>query len=104
VANEDQENAIVGRYGGDEFIVLFKEGQPQYIMEKAKKLYNEITSFYVNYLSQEIKVTVSMGVVCTTSLPYAKKFAQLFKVADQALYMAKRQGKNQIVYLSNENC
>jgi diguanylate cyclase (GGDEF)-like protein len=104
VANEDQENAIVGRYGGDEFIVLFKEGHPQYIMEKAKKLYNEITSFYVDYLSQEIKVTVSMGVVCTTSLPYAKKFAQLFKVADQALYMAKRQGKNQIVYLSNENC
>jgi len=104
VANEDQENTIVGRYGGDEFIVLFKESQPQTIMDKAKKLYNEITSFHVNYLSQEIKVTVSIGVVCTSSIPYAKKFTQLFKVADQALYMAKRQGKNQIVYLSNDNC
>ncbi|QBK25117.1 tetratricopeptide repeat-containing diguanylate cyclase [Ureibacillus thermophilus] len=104
VANEDQENTIVGRYGGDEFIVLFKESQPKNIMEKAKKLHNEITSFHVNYFSQEIKVTVSIGVVCTSSIPYAKKFAQLFKVADQALYMAKRQGKNQIVYLSNDNC
>lgn len=104
VASEDKDNIIVGRYGGDEFIVLFKGYPPQSIMEKAKQLYKEITSFQVNYSDQEIKVTVSIGVVCTNSLPYAKKFAQIFKVADQALYMAKRQGKNQIVYLSNENC
>lgn len=104
VANEDKENIIVGRYGGDEFIVLLKGYPSHSIMERAKQLYNEITSFQINYLTNEIKVTVSIGVVCTNSIPYAKKFTQIFKVADQALYMAKRQGKNQIVYLSNENC
>lgn len=104
VANEDKENIIVGRYGGDEFVVIFKDYPSHSIMEKAKQLYNEITSVKVKYLNNEIKVTPSIGVVCTDSLPSAKKFTQLFRVADQALYMAKRQGKNQIVYLSKENC
>ncbi|NLY80107.1 MAG: GGDEF domain-containing protein [Lysinibacillus sp.] len=104
VANEDKENIIVGRYGGDEFVVIFKDYPSHSIIEKAKQLYNEITSVKVKYLNNEIKVTPSIGVVCTDSLPSAKKFTQLFRVADQALYMAKRQGKNQIVYLSKENC
>ncbi|MED3661245.1 tetratricopeptide repeat-containing diguanylate cyclase [Ureibacillus terrenus] len=104
VAYEDKENILVGRYGGDEFIVLFRNCPPHSIMDKAKQLYNEITSIQINHASHDIHLTVSIGAVCTNSLPYAKKFTQLLKVADHALYMAKRQGKNQIVYLSNENC
>lgn len=104
VVKEDKKNAIVGRYGGDEFVIIFNNYPPQCIMDKAKQLYNAITSVKVKYLNNEIKVTPSIGVVCTDSLPSAKKFTQLFKVADQALYMAKRQGKNQIVYLSKDNC
>lgn len=104
IANTDKENIIAGRYGGDEFVLILKNYPSDSIMEKAKQLYNEITSAKVTYLNNEIMVTPSIGVVCTDSIPSAKKFTQLFKVADQALYMAKRQGKNQIVYLSKENC
>ena len=50
-----------------------------------------------------IQFTISMGIVCNSSI-IARKFKQLFSVADQALYMAKNQGKNQIVSLSNMNC
>lgn len=51
----------------------------------------------------QIQFTISMGMICNVSIS-ARKFKQLFSVADQALYMAKNQGKNQIVSLSNMNC
>ena len=72
-------------------------------MEKAGELFQALTGLKVSGAGYEIGFTVSMGMVSNTSI-IAHKFKQLFRVADQALYMAKNQGKNQIVTLSNTNC
>lgn len=104
ITDSDREHMLSARYGGDEFVVLLKGFNNHEIMEKAKELFQEISSIQLTSLSNEIKVTVSMGIACSDSLPTARNFHQLFKIADEALYMAKNQGKNQIVFLSNEHC
>lgn len=100
----EEENTIVGRYGGDEFIVLLKDYPSNQIMAKAQQLFQALSDLKVQYGFNTIQITVSMGIVCSDGIPTVKKFTQLFKIADQALYMAKNQGKNQIVFLSKENC
>lgn len=104
ITNADQERMLTARYGGDEFVILLKGYSHQDIKEKAKQLFHEITAIELNCLSNKFNVTVSMGIACSDSIPSAKNFTQLFKIADEALYMAKNQGKNQIVFLSNEHC
>ena len=98
-----EKHALVGRYGGDEFVIIFKNFTHQQLMEKAGELFQALTGLKVSGAGYEIGFTVSMGMVSNTSI-IAHKFKQLFRVADQALYMAKNQGKNQIVTLSNTNC
>lgn len=97
------EHALASRYGGDEFVILLKNYSDRDVMKTARTLFNTITNMVVNYDNQSVQITISMGIVCNHSI-IARKFTQLFKVADQALYMAKSQGKNQIVTLSNTNC
>lgn len=97
------ENALVGRYGGDEFVILLKNYSDHDVMKTAQGLFNALSNMMINYDNQSVQFTISMGIVCNYSI-IARKFTQLFKVADQALYMAKSQGKNQIVTLSNTNC
>ena len=70
-------------------------------MPTAQKLFSALTSEVITLDGVSQQITISMGIVCNNSVP-AKRFTQLFKVADQALYMAKKQGKNQIVCLSNK--
>lgn len=98
------DRAIVGRYGGDEFIVFLREYEIDDVREKVHNLFHTLTNIYIPYLKNEIRFTVSMGVVNTDSIPYVKKFEQIFKIADQALYLAKKQGKNQIISLLKDNC
>ena len=98
-----EKNILVGRYGGDEFVILLKNFSQEQIIKKANELFQALSSMTVVSDGHKIQFTISMGMVCNSSI-IARKFKQLFRVADQALYMAKNQGKNQIVSLSNMNC
>ena len=98
-----EKDAIVGRYGGDEFVILLKNFSQEQIIKKANELFQALCSMTVVSDGHKIQFTISMGMVCNSSI-IARTFKQLFSVADQALYMAKNQGKNQIVSLSNMNC
>ena len=98
-----EKDTLVGRYGGDEFVILLKNFSQEQIIEKANELFQALSNMTVTSDKYNIQFTISMGMVCNASM-IARKFKQLFSVADQALYMAKNQGKNQIVSLSNMNC
>ena len=99
----NEKDTLVGRYGGDEFVILLKNFSKEQIIEKANELFQTLSSMTVANHGHHINITISMGMVCNKSI-IARKFKQLFNVADQALYMAKNQGKNQIVSLSKTNC
>lgn len=77
---------IIGRFGGDEFIVLFKDFKSkEYIENIFKKI---ITSFSENC---PYSVTCSVGAVISEE---KHRYERLFKCADIALYTAKGKGKN----------
>jgi diguanylate cyclase (GGDEF)-like protein len=82
---------ILGRWGGEEFLIICPEIDENGIMKLAEKLKNTIET----YSFPEIRTcTASFGL----SL-YQKNedIAQLMKRADDALYMAKKTGRNKAV-------
>lgn len=87
-------NDIVGRFGGDEFVILMKNIFDDEIVERKcgeiLKLLDELT------LDQEkFRISCSMGAVIAKKRN--ESLERLFKIADDALYEAKALGKNGLV-------
>jgi len=84
---------LIGRYGGEEFI-LFLPGATQ---ERAQDIAMEISRRMAAMPSPEgvLYPTVSYGV--TSSIPASADLNFMIEVADAALYSAKAQGRNRIV-------
>lgn len=81
---------IVGRYGGEEFAVIL----PDTKLEDAM-LFAERMRLAVQFLSVQpyrVRCTISLGVAEVN--PNTHKYQQLIELADQALYQAKRNGRN----------
>lgn len=87
---------IIGRVGGDEFMVFLKDiSSEEAILKEAKKVEAFFKSFqageYVKY-----KATASIGVAIFPQ--EGDDFETLYKAADQGLYKAKKRGKNQLAF------
>lgn len=80
---------VAGRYGGEEFIVAFPDTDPVTAQDIAERIRVRIESTF-----EDEGITISMGMA---SYPDVEGHCQcLIKSADQALYQAKREGKNQL--------
>ncbi|MDD6811212.1 MAG: sensor domain-containing diguanylate cyclase [Lachnospiraceae bacterium] len=91
---------IVGRAGGDEFIIFLKNlTEADAIRKEAKKVENFFKDFkageYVKY-----SATASIGVAIFPQ--EGADWETLYKAADQALYKAKKRGKNQLAFYRDE--
>ncbi|MEA5038301.1 MAG: diguanylate cyclase [Clostridiaceae bacterium] len=86
---------LVGRLGGDEFIVfLTVSGTPDLIESRANELCNALQFVYTGG-DGPIHVTASIGVaICTGS---GHTFAELYADADKSLYRAKEEGRNRYI-------
>jgi diguanylate cyclase (GGDEF)-like protein len=84
---------VVSRYGGDEFAVLLVETSKSGARLYADRIRQVVATFAYSHGK---RVTASFGVA---SLPddEASTSEELFRAADEALYAAKRAGKNQVV-------
>lgn len=93
-----REYDFVGRYGGEEFIVCLPGCDLENtfaIGERMRKVV-EINPSYIEELNRDIHITASFGV--TSLEPGAKKsIDDLIKEADEALYKAKKTGRNRVV-------
>jgi len=85
---------IVGRYGGEEFLIILPGLNMNGTNHAANKIWSIIreTPFTVNEIS--IDVTVSIGVSCLT--PADDKLDDAIKRADDQLYKAKNDGRDRI--------
>lgn len=84
---------IAIRYGGEEFLVLLPHCSKEEGMERAHVLRKTIE----NQHAGSIRVTASIGVSCT-NLEKKITFKALFDAADQAVYEAKNNGRNTVVF------
>ena len=81
---------LVGRFGGDEFMVLLHGATVKMARAKAEKICSALQREYANE-GCSISLTVSVGVSSASSRSTAN---QLLDMADKALYLAKKKGKN----------
>jgi len=86
---------IVGRYGGDEFIVLMPQSDVSGAVIEAERLVRRVSGHRFRSLKKGLPVSVSVGFA---SYPNNKMKApsDLVACADRALLDAKKQGRNQI--------
>jgi diguanylate cyclase (GGDEF)-like protein len=82
---------IVGRYGGEEFIVALVETKPDQAQVAAEKVRRAVEERKFTFGAREITVTVSVGVAGAEE---ATSIADLVALAGQALEEAKRSGRN----------
>jgi diguanylate cyclase (GGDEF)-like protein len=87
----------VGRYGGEEFVILMPECGLEEAAERAEQVRRSIAQQAVVTPGGAISVTCSFGVSATTSL--ATKAEELVESADRALYCAKERGRDCVVFL-----
>ena len=86
---------LLGRFGGDEFIFFLVETDPLEGRSIADRIRQVIADIPFETERGPVSITVSMGVSILT--PDCMHLTALINTADNALYEAKRFGKNQVV-------
>ncbi|MCD7835548.1 MAG: GGDEF domain-containing protein [Lachnospiraceae bacterium] len=87
---------VVGRLGGDEFIVLLKNIRDSKVIDKECRLLEEC--FHNFEVGEYVKYSVTASIGVAIFPRDADSFEKLYKAADSALYSAKRKGKNQLAF------
>lgn len=87
---------ILGRYGGEEFIIVLPEIEKIKAMETAQRICRLIAEIPVLFEGQAVKLTASIGVSGTWGLD-DPTVESLIQYADKALYTGKNQGRNRVV-------
>ena len=86
---------LFGRIGGEEFAALFPGCEQDVALQIAERLQREVQRLGFQHEGRHFGITVSQGL--TSLLATDVSLDALYARADTAMYMAKRQGKNQIV-------
>jgi diguanylate cyclase (GGDEF)-like protein len=91
---------VVGRYAGDEFVILLPHTADAEAAELGERIRETVrkTSIPLRERSGSISISLSIGVA--EARPEHKDFDALFEAADRALYEAKRRGRNAVVSAS----
>ena len=84
---------ILGRYGGEEFVIILPETAIQEAFTIAERIRKIISASPFIIDSMEIKVTISLGVAEIER--ETQKLEDLIKMADQSMYHSKQNGRNQ---------
>jgi diguanylate cyclase (GGDEF)-like protein len=82
---------FIGRWGGEEFIVVCIETEQRAVWKVAEKLRREIEHYNFGLESQ---VTISLG---TATLDRGESVEDILKRADDNMYRAKKAGRNKTV-------
>jgi diguanylate cyclase (GGDEF)-like protein len=85
----------VGRYGGEEFLAVLPETEPESAVAIGDRLRQRIGSYAFTFDDKKINLSVSCGVATHRE---GRDTGALIKLADQNLYTAKTDGKNMVHY------
>lgn len=95
IKNTIREADLAIRYGGEEFMVLLMDVNPEKAAEIAEKIRKRVENKVIAIGSITLRKTVSIGV---SVFPVdSEHFWQCIKFADVALYKAKEEGRNKVV-------
>jgi len=88
---------LIARIGGDEFVVVMPDASAGVAAAVAERLRKRIAAqpFQLGHGIDPLQMTVSIG--CASAHGEEEQPESLLKRADEALYRAKRAGRNQVV-------
>jgi diguanylate cyclase (GGDEF)-like protein len=93
---------VLGRYGGEEFLLLLPETPLRGAVAAAERLRLALAASCATWDGQPLQVTASFG-VAALPMPSVSEPMELVALADRALYRAKRQGRNRVGLPSPES-
>jgi diguanylate cyclase (GGDEF)-like protein len=89
---------MVGRYGGEEFLILLPNTKSSAAEEQAGRLTTQVRDTIVELYEHSLKITISMGIAQFQS--GVDNWESLVKRADNAMYEAKSKGRDRWVVAS----
>jgi two-component system, cell cycle response regulator len=84
---------LAGRYGGEEFMLVFRNLEMRAANEICERVRRAVESWDWQSIHPHLRVTLSMGLASSTSFDEAQG---LLDAADHWLYEAKHHGRNQV--------
>ncbi|WKY48120.1 diguanylate cyclase [Eubacteriaceae bacterium ES3] len=92
-------DTLTARLGGEEFAVLQTGAGDDLVIQKAECFCKDFAAHAFSAEDENFHVTVSIGIAKSQNSD--QSFDKLIHMADQALYQAKEQGRNQVVVYNN---
>lgn len=93
---------IACRYGGEEFVIVLCDTSLEGALQRAEILRQQVKQMYVEHATQLLGTTsISMGVALYPD--HGATMGDVMKAADQALYSAKREGRDRVAAWSAES-
>lgn len=92
-----RDSDFIARYGGEEFVVILPKVTMEVLMECSERIRRCVNDICLDHLETGKRITVSIGV---THYHINEPGEEVMARADAALYLAKTQGRNRVVYNS----
>lgn len=87
-------HGFVGRWGGEEFIMVIESDQDEMVLQLAKQMQEAVEEIKHDMIDQALHITITQG-ICKYDSQYTVD--QCIAFADKALYKGKSDGRNCIV-------
>jgi diguanylate cyclase (GGDEF)-like protein len=91
---ELRQSDVIGRYGGEEFVVILSSADAAAANPIAQRILERVAGVRVDGFGKPIHVTCSIGIAASDTLGVWGE--HLIAHADAAVYLAKRLGRNQV--------
>ncbi|GAB4435640.1 MAG: diguanylate cyclase [Chloroflexi bacterium OHK40] len=88
---------VAARYGGEELVVLLPDTGPAQAQQAAERLREAVGRSPLGGGANPIAITVSIGVAALQGAELRESLELLLARADEALYAAKRAGRNRVM-------
>lgn len=90
-------SAKVGRYGGEEFLLVLTELSPERCFHLAKKIREHISKVHIDVDDKNsIQITATIG-ICSEKIGIDHGLEKMLKTADECMYLGKGEGRNSVV-------
>lgn len=101
IAGSFRPSDAIGRYGGDEFMVILESCSLSRAMDLSERLLSRIRQ--LKFIDQNtVRCSISIGVASTENMQVNSE-TELLKIADNALYQAKEHGRNRAFCARNQH-
>lgn len=88
---------LVGRYGGEEFLVLLRDCDEQSIAQSADRVRLGVCSYPIAMGGEQLPLSVSIGAMNIEGSSNCDDIQKVLSQVDAALYRAKMEGRNQVI-------